>query len=477
MSRLRLARAAACALPALLAIAPRQAVMAAPPAWSGFGGDAQHTARAPAAPQPLSAIHWTTPVDAAPQIVNGELLIHYASPMITAANTVLIPVKGTATGGFRVEARTAATGALRWTLPTDYVTPPHDWTPPLPAALAPSGQLYVAGAGGTLLSRATPDLVSGTQTRTAFFGNAAYLARAAAFNAGLFINTPLTIDAQGTVFFGFVTADGSLKDQAGVPLANGIARVTATGAGTWVAAAKAAGSGAAAQVAQNAAPALSKDGKTLYVAIATPGQTGKLLALDSTTLATKAKAALLDPASGQPALLHPDSSASPLVGPDGDVFFGVLETPVPRHNDRGWLLHFDATLATLKTPGSFGWDNTASIVPAASIPSYTGRSSYLLMSKYNNYYGLGTGDGKNRIAVIDPGNAAPDPVLPTVKSMATVISLLGPTTFPTAGQGPTNGASTPPPSMRPAAAPSPTARTVACTAGTCAAARSPKRCC
>ena len=75
-------------------------------------------------------------------------------------------------------------------------------------------------------------------------------------------------------------------------------------------------------------------------------QRGYLLALDSGTLDVKGKAALLDPAFGTPARITDDSTASPTVGPDGDVFFGVLESAFGSHNGRGWLLHFDATLAT-----------------------------------------------------------------------------------------------------------------------------------
>jgi hypothetical protein len=40
------------------------------------------------------------------------------------------------------------------------------------------------------------------------------------------------------------------------------------------------------------------------------------------------------------------------------VFFGVLETTYAQHNARGWLLHFDASLAQSKTPGPFGWDDS-----------------------------------------------------------------------------------------------------------------------
>jgi hypothetical protein len=130
---------------------------------------------------------------------------------------------------------------------------------------------------------------------------------------------------------------------------------------------------------------------------------GYLLGLDATTLTTKYKVALVDPSTGEAATLYNYSSAAPTVGPDGDVYYGVLETPrCSSHNDRGWLLHFDAPLSIEKTPGSFGWDNTVSVLPVSAVPSYTGKSGYLLMSKYNNYYGFGTGDGHNRIAILDP---------------------------------------------------------------------------
>jgi len=112
----------------------------------------------------------------------------------------------------------------------------------------------------------------------------------------------------------------------------------------------------------------------------------------------------------------------------------VLESVFGSHNARGWLLHFDATLATLKVPGSFGWDDTASIVPASMVPSYTGASSYLLATKYNNYEGVGTGDGSNRVAVLDPDATQIDPIsLRPV--MQEVLSILGPT-FESGSSGP-----------------------------------------
>jgi hypothetical protein len=111
----------------------------------------------------------------------------------------------------------------------------------------------------------------------------------------------------------------------------------------------------------------------------------------------------------------------------------VLENPFPNHNDRGWLLHFNSDLTQTKIPGSFGWDDTASIVPASLVQSYKGKSSYLLMTKYNNYAGIGTGDGKNRIAILDPNATEKDPILPSTLVMNEVMTMLGSTTDPGTG--------------------------------------------
>ena len=93
------------------------------------------------------------------------------------------------------------------------------------------------------------------------------------------------------------------------------------------------------------------------------------------------------------------------------MYFGVLELNRPAHNYRGWLLHFNGALTQTKIPGGFGWDITASIVPVAAVPAYTGTSAYLIMTKYNNYGGAGTGDGMNRMAILDPGQSATRPDL------------------------------------------------------------------
>ena len=404
------------------------------PAWWSFARDAQHAATGAVATQDLNRIAWSTPIDLAPPRVNGALLIHYGSPVVTSHNTVVVPVKTAAAGGFRIEARSGANGGLIWSAASDYVLPPHNWVPSYNVALTSGNRLYAPGAGGKLLVKDDADASGGALRTVVFYGAAAYNAAPAAFDAGVFINTPITVDSQSNAFFGFMV---TAANPAG--LVSGIARVDANGVGIWTPAAAAAGDPAIDKVSMNSAPALSADAKTLYVAVNTArsaGQTqaGYLVALDSASLAAKSKALLVDPAFGTPARVSDDSTASPTVGPDGDVYFGVLETAFGTHNGRGWLLHFDARLATRRVPGSFGWDDTASVVPASMVPSYRGSSGYLLMTKYNNYAGIGSGDGANRLALLDPQASQADPISGLVV-MKEVLTVLGPT-FESGTSGP-----------------------------------------
>jgi hypothetical protein len=376
-------------------------------AWAGYAHDAQHTAVSDVPSQSLDRVAWQTPVDLAPQYSGGDLLIHYGSPLVTPSNTVIVPVKTAAAGGFEVEGLSGVDGGLLWSQPTDYQLPPHGWTPSYSPTLTPSNRLYFAGAGGTVYYIDNPDTPGATITgQLAFFGLDNYLADPGDYNNGVFINTPITSDAFGDIYFGFqVTGPTPLG------LQSGIARIGADGTGTWVAAAAAAGDPVVTKVVHNSAPALSNDGSTLYVTVSNGNGTGAgsgyLLALDSTTLATTASVTLMDvlyPAN--PADLNDDGSASPTVGPDGDVYIGVLENPF--NSSKGWLLHFSGDLSQAKTPGAFGWDDTVSIVNSSLVPGYGGTSPYLLMTKYNNYAGLG-GDGVNKIAILDPNDTQIDP--------------------------------------------------------------------
>ena len=176
----------------------------APPsrAWTGFGGNGRHTALSDVPMQDLTRVRWTRPVDLYPTYTGDVLYVHYGSPLVTQANTVIFPVKTGALGGFRLDAVAGASGASRWTMPTDYQLPPHGWIPSLSACLTPARRLYVPAGGGTLLVRDDADAAASPTTRIAFYGDAAYASDSAAFDGSVFVNTPLTSDEDGNVYFG-----------------------------------------------------------------------------------------------------------------------------------------------------------------------------------------------------------------------------------------------------------------------------------
>jgi hypothetical protein len=391
--------------------------------WPTHSHDAQHTGISSVGSQPFTKIHWHTPVDL--DVPTGEILVHYGSPLVTPANTVIIPIK-TSADNFKIGARNGATGAHMWSLATAYQAPSSvSFLPGIGPTLAGS-QLDVPDSGGRVLVRQTPDLATGKTSHLIFYGASNYAADPTVYDQNVQINTPLTTDAAGNLYFGFL-ALGSTP----INLVSGLARIAPDGTGTWVSAATISGDKAVDNIAMSCAPAISNDGSMVYVATVNESNShGYLVAVNSTTLAAIKSVPLVDPSSGMDAQINDSSSSTPTVGPDGDVYFGVLENPFPAHNDRGWLLHFNSTLTKKKVPGSFGWDDTASVVDASLVAGYTGRSKYLLMTKYNNYAGIGTGDGHNKIAILDPNATENDPVISTVKVMKEVITQLGVTPDP-----------------------------------------------
>lgn len=392
--------------------------------WAGHGHDAQHTGISKVGSQPLQQIKWQMPVDLNRQYQGSSLLIHYGAPLITPQNTLIVPVKTGEDDGFRIEARNAATGAPRWIEATDYSRPAAGWVPVCGIALTPKNRVYFPGAGGTVYFRDSPDAASGPTGQLAFYGLGNYQANPASFNSQVKINTPITADRYGNIFFGFVvegtTANPSLQ--------SGIARIAEDGTGSWISAKTASGDNGISKVVHNCAPALSNDHRTLYFAVNVADfQAGYLVSVDSRTLAPIAKVLLKDVENPTNDAALPDNgSASPTVGPDGDVYFGILENPIFSNNLRGNLLHFNASLTQTKIPGSFGWDDTASIVPASLVPQYHGSSTYLLLTKYNNYAGIGSGDGRNKLAVLDPNATMINPNNGTTV-MQEVLTILSPT--------------------------------------------------
>jgi hypothetical protein len=352
--------------------------------------------------QPLNAVHWSAVIDS-----SGGTGGHYGAPVITASNTVITGV--ITNNGVQVSAFDGATGKLKYTVPTDYVFPFTPWRIVFQPVLTPgpSGpRLYFPGAGGTVyyIDNVDSDGPS-TPVQECFYTDlATYNSNALTFRTNVFINTPITADTNGTIFFGFVpqgTPPPPLNTNA-----VGFARIDSAGHASWVLAPVAASDSISTNVAYSSAPALSADGATLYVVLGSSHP--YLLGLNSITLATQYRTVLRDPRSANYADVRVQSTASPLVGPDGDVYIGIFANP--DNASRGFLLHFSGDLQTNKLPGGFGWDNTPAIVPTNMVSSYTGTSRYLLFSKYNNYYNAGTdGDGINKIAILDPNVAQLDP--------------------------------------------------------------------
>jgi hypothetical protein len=405
-------------------------------AWPGYARDAQHTSLGVGPSQLPQRIRWSIPVDQNPQYSGSELLIHYGSPLITRINTVIVPVKTGATGGFQVSALRASDGGQLWMVASDYAVPPYHWFPEFGVTLTPKdATLVIPAAGGTVLVRNFPDSPNGTTTRTAFYGIANYNANPAAFNSAIQICTPISSDRLGNLFFGFVSTGAALPGYpSGIP--SGLARISSRGVASFVSAVAISGDSNMVKVVYNVAPAFSNDGNSLYVAVNNVAVSqigafglGYLCRLDSTTLAKQSSIFLTDPRSTQAsplsALISDDGSETPTVGPDSDVYFGVLEGNFGSNHARGWLLHYSADLATTKLASAFGWDDTASVVPASIVPSYSGPSRYLLLTKYNNYVG-GGGDGVNKLAVVDPNVSMIDPVTGATV-MNTVITITGPT--------------------------------------------------
>jgi len=368
-----------------------------------FAGDEHHTNQYSVAAQNLNKTKWFTAID---NRSSGNIA-HYGQPLVTPANTVIIIVLN-ADNTFTIKGLNAADGSVKWTVNTDYLMPAQNWIASYQPCVTdgPSGKrLYYQGKGGTLYYIDNIDSNSPTApTQIAFYGISNYNANPSGFDSSVFADTPITADSAGNIYFGFRVQGAT---NAPAPLnttIGGWARISSAGVGTWKTVDVITGDSTMTTDSHNVAPALSNDESTVYVICKGANTSAYIVGLDSTNLTTKYQHALFDPRpSPSGYYVTGDSTASPMVGPDGDVYFGVL---LANNYSRGALLHFSGDLSTVKTSVQFGWDYTPGVVPASMVPSYHGSSSYLLFCKYNNY-GLDpstSGDQINTVAILDPNN-------------------------------------------------------------------------
>lgn len=424
-------------------------------AWYGYGGNAQHTGVSKFTTSGLGSVKWSVPIDEdiAAESSGPDVLIHYASPCITGidpisgnGNTVVVAVhnnKGGNHDSWRIEGLDGSHGGkLKWSYDTDYsapITMPTDWTSVYPLSLTSYKTVVAAGGGGTVLVIPDAD-VNGPVTPTVlnFYG------KPGETYPGIKISTPITADTKGNFFFGY-----RVVDTTGIPSkilakvgTGGIVKFNIDGKFTLKNAGDLISGGN--HPSYNCAPVFSNDFKSVYVGIVASSGCYllKLNATDpglrgatptSQTLAVQASVQLKDPYTNSGARTIAESSASPMVAPDGHVFMGVFGSNW--RESHGWNLQFDANLnqykdaaKTIRYPvGAFGWDDTASVVPASAVPSYHGAASYLILSKYNNYY-MGPGDGgngRNELALLDPTESNTTDWQSGIKTMTKVQSVLG----------------------------------------------------
>ena len=417
--------------------------------WLCYGGNPQHNGAFTGTSQSASLIQWQTPLDDNRSYYGGAVLIHYAAPMVTPANTVVYGYRTTTVksgvsnyDNWSVVARAASTGSAIWSMPTDYsaaIIFPNSWTSVFPVTLYQLNTsnlrgVAAAGSGGSIMTRDSADAAASQTNRIVFYTSTADFNSNKAAYSPIKINTPLTADTLGNIYFGYEVT-GTIPSAIATKIGTGgIAKINVlTGAKSYVPVTSMKVDASLSRLAMNAAPALTPDQKFIYIAVT--GGNPYLVKLSTKDLSTSASVRLLDgSAAGQNANLINESSASPMIGPDGHVFMGVFG--YQWRESHGWMLQFDGNLNPNDAKGkrwpvgAFGWDDTAVVVPKALVPSYKGKSTYLILTKYNNYDmgGDAGADGSNKIAILDPlSNAVTKDRQSGVPVMDEIITVLGPT--------------------------------------------------
>ena len=260
--------------------------------WNEFNGNAQHTGISTVAAEPTDQILWSTSIST----WRGRILLAHGGAGLHARRHGHRSRSGYLDGNGDRDGQLRAGSVQR-----QHGQPDVDRdqrlrhgerrlaAPYQPVYDPVTNRVYFPGPGGTLYYISNPDN-PGSSTPTpgqvAFYGTSNYTANESAYNSSIYIDTPLTLDSSGNVFFGFAETG---SNPSGIS-DGGIGRVSAAGVGTYVTTGTAVGT--AAEPALGSAPALSNDDSILYVAI-DDSNGSYLVGVNATTLAPEQLGAAL----------------------------------------------------------------------------------------------------------------------------------------------------------------------------------------
>ncbi len=348
--------------------------------WLQRYHDAQHTSFINVPVDPLMTENFRYIFDPTEvPLGRGVHLIHYTDPKIEANGDMLVPIIERNAGGVVTgsSVRKLSGGVEVWTYPSDFVRQPNGaWEPVFDFAVK-DNLVYVMGRYGCIWILSDADgTVQGHRCSTEPVDPT---------GENIWITSPFTIDGNGNIFW-TIRSSSSL-------IGSSIVMLDASGNITASALANLAGTGQIAGA--NAAPAVSFDNGTLYVATTLSGQTGgKLVALDLTdpTLQTVTWIAPLNPGGAcREARLNDSGTSSPIALPDGGAGIGGWNTSP---SSEGWYYSFDST-GSLRGCYPFGWDDTMGQVVLNGTTYLVGK---------HNHYTLGSSACNN---TIDPPVPAP----------------------------------------------------------------------
>lgn len=462
-------RASICSILALLLGAPLAAATDGGRqgrGWPQWGGNPRHTGAVFSIGQPPDEILATLTFDpfaTAEQfdpVTGGDLLVHYQTPLVDGSAVYMEAKSGAYTGLATWQTQTwneerldwvGGSLARTWTFRSDWKPVPYRvvasnipiWEPVFHAALW-EDFVYVPGFGGSLYKLAKRDGSVVEHFRP--FGRTA--------NPDVFLTGPLTVDANGSVYYVAVqldpanpwTADavdswlvkvegGRVRKATFASLTPGVPRATDRCPGTfdgqplpWPPAPDAVAPSVpcgSQRPGLNSAPAVGPDGTVYVLSVAHwTDRTAYLLAVNP-DLTPKWQASLrellhdgcnvlvppngtqggcaagartgVDPAENRPGSgrILDASTASPVVAPDGSVVVGVFT----RYNyTQGHLMKFSSQGRFLASY-PFGWDDTPAI--------YRHDGTWSVITKDNHYGGTGSYCDDNLLC--PPVRTAADP--------------------------------------------------------------------